>query len=208
MTNELASDRREAAKTRLRTRERGIVAVCLCIIAGMAGLSYAAVPLYNIFCRVTGYGGTTQRAEELAPGAIDRVITVRFDANLSKGLAWRFVPVQKELTLKVGEAGLAFFRAQNLTDIPLVGMASYNVTPQKAGVYFTKVQCFCFTEQRLEAGESVDMPVSFFVDPAIAEDENLKDVTTITLSYTFFPKGEATENIAAANRNAAENGMN
>ncbi len=156
------------------------------IVAGMIGLSFASVPLYRLFCQVTGYGGTTQVAET-APGAVaERVVKVRFNADIGPGLPWTFKPVQREIALKVGESGLATFRARNLSDKAMTGTSTFNVTPLKAGQYFNKVQCFCFDEQRLEAGQEVDMAVSFFVDPEILSDRNLDEVTTITLSYTFF----------------------
>ncbi len=156
------------------------------IVAGMIGLSFASVPLYRLFCQVTGYGGTTQIAEA-APGAVaERVIKVRFNADIGPGLPWTFKPVQREIALKVGESGLAYFRARNLADVAVTGTSTFNVTPLKAGQYFSKVQCFCFDEQRLEAGQELDMAVSFFVDPEILSDRNLDDVKTITLSYTFF----------------------
>ena len=156
------------------------------IVAGMIGLSFASVPLYRLFCQVTGYGGTTQVAEA-APGAVaERVIKVRFNADTAPGLPWYFKPVQREIALKVGESGLAYYRARNLAAVAVTGTSTFNVTPLKAGQYFSKVQCFCFTEQRLEAGQELDMAVSFFVDPEILSDRNLDDVKTITLSYTFF----------------------
>ena len=156
------------------------------IVAGMIGLSFASVPLYRLFCQVTGYGGTTQVAEA-APGTVsERVIKVRFNADTGPGLPWTFKPVQREIALKVGESGLAYYRARNLADVAVTGTSTFNVTPLKAGRYFSKVQCFCFDEQRLEAGQELDMAVSFFVDPAILSDRNLDDVKTITLSYTFF----------------------
>ena len=156
------------------------------IVAGMIGLSFASVPLYRLFCQVTGYGGTTQVAEA-APGAVaERVIKVRFNTDIGPGLPWYFKPVQREIALRVGESGLATFRARNLSDIAVTGTSTFNVTPLKAGQYFNKVQCFCFTEQRLEAGQELDMAVSFFVDPGLLSDRNLAEVTTITLSYTFF----------------------
>ncbi len=152
----------------------------------MTGLAFASVPLYRLFCQVTGYGGTTQVAET-APGQVfERRITVRFNADVNPKLPWHFQPLERAVTLRVGEPGLAFYRAVNLTDRPVSGTATYNVTPLKAGQYFNKTQCFCFDEQRLEAGEAVEMGVSFFIDPAILEDRNLDDVTTVTLSYTFF----------------------
>jgi len=156
------------------------------IVAGMIGLSFASVPLYRLFCQVTGYGGTTQVAET-APGAVaERVVKVRFNADTAPGLPWYFKPVQREIALRVGESGLAYFRARNLSDQAVTGTSTFNVTPLKAGQYFNKVQCFCFDEQRLEAGQELDMAVSFFIDPEIMTDRNLDEVKTITLSYTFF----------------------
>ncbi|MSO75615.1 MAG: cytochrome c oxidase assembly protein [Alphaproteobacteria bacterium] len=185
-------------------RHRKIALPLLAIAAGMAMLSYASVPLYRLFCQVTGYGGTTRVAvAPPAAGVVDRDITIRFDANISRELAWSFVPAQPSLTLKVGEEGLAFYRATNLGTGPLVGTATFNVTPDKAGRYFNKIQCFCFTEQRLEPGETVDMPVLFFVDPEIVKDRHAGDVKIITLSYTFFPatgdgKGTAGRTVTGA----------
>ena len=163
------------------------------VVAGMVGLSFAAVPLYSLFCRVTGFGGTTQVAEAVPPAAADRVIKVRFNADVDPRLDWRFAPAQREIALRVGEGAIAFYRARNLADRPITGTATFNVTPLKAGPYFSKVQCFCFDEQRLEPGQEVDMAVQFFVDPAIMDDRNLDEVKTITLSYTFFrhPDDEA-----------------
>ncbi len=153
----------------------------------MAGLAYASVPLYRLFCQVTGYGGTTQVAAA-APGAgvsQARRITVRFDATVSPSLPWRFEPTARAVEVAVGEERLAYFRATNLSDRSATGMATFNVTPHKAGLYFKKIACFCFDRQVLEPGESVEMPVSFYVDPEIAGDQNLDEVKTITLSYTF-----------------------
>ena len=163
------------------------------IVAGMVGLSFASVPLYRLFCQVTGYGGTTQVADSAPGAAADRVIQVRFNADVDPHLPWAFRPAQRQITVRVGEPGLAYYVARNLTDRPIVGTATFNVTPLKAGIYFDKVQCFCFDEQRLEPGQEVEMAVNFFVDPAIMDDRNLDDVKTITLSYTFFrqPGAEA-----------------
>ena len=167
------------------------VAVSAGVMAlAMIGVSFAAVPLYDMFCRVTGFGGTTQVAES-APGAVsDRVITVRFDASLNRKMPWRFEAPNAAVDLPVGESGLAFYRAKNPTDRMITGTATYNVSPPEAGIYFSKIDCFCFTEQVLRPGEEVDMPVSFFIDPDILTDREMDDVKTITLSYTFF---EATE---------------
>jgi cytochrome c oxidase assembly protein subunit 11 len=152
----------------------------------MLGMAYAAVPLYTLFCRVTGYAGTPQRAEQASGTVLDRVVTIRFDANVAPGLGWNFLPAQRKVDGKIGENTLAFYRAENTSDKPITGTATFNVTPEIAGSYFNKIECFCFTEQRLEPGESIDMPVSFFVDPAILEDESAGQLTQITLSYTFY----------------------
>ncbi len=161
------------------------------LVAGMVALSFAAVPLYRVFCQVTGFGGTTQRAAA-APGAVsDRVVTVRFDADVDPGLPWRFAPEQREITLRVGEQATAFYKATNLGGEPMIGSASFNVTPLKVGRYFDKIQCFCFSEQRLAPGASEDMPVTFFVSPELLKDRNLDDIGTITLSYTFYRNKDA-----------------
>ena len=161
------------------------------VVAGMVGMSFAAVPAYRAFCQVTGWNGTTQRASAGADRTLARTILVRFDATVGQGLAWRFKPEQVSQTLRIGETGLAFYEAENLTARPVTGRASYNVSPAKAGIYFKKIECFCFTEQTLQPGEKVSMPVTYFVDPALADDANLDDVQTITLSYTFFPWDDA-----------------
>ncbi len=160
-------------------------------VAAMVGLSFASVPLYDLFCRVTGFGGTTQQATGEGVDVIDREVTVRFDASINAGLPWRFRPAQGPMTVKAGETHLAFYKAESLAERGTVGTAAFNVTPLKAGQYFVKIDCFCFTEQALEPGQKVDMPVTFYVDPAIAEDPDLDDTNTITLSYTFFPKKDA-----------------
>ena len=167
-------------------RNRWVLLSCVGLVTGMVGLSFAAVPLYNLFCRVTGYAGTTRVAARPSGAVVDRVFRIRFDASINSALPWRFKPVQRELKLKAGESAVAFFRARNLGAETVTGTATYNVTPLKVGRYFNKIDCFCFTEQRLEAGQSADMPVTFFVDPDIVNDSNLDDVTTITLSYTFY----------------------
>jgi len=160
------------------------------LIGGMGGIAFASVPLYRLFCAVTGYGGTPNINSTAAPGtpagAPVRYITVRFDANTNPGLPWDFKPVQREIRLPLGEDRLAFYRARNLAPTPVTGTAVYNVTPEKAGRYFHKTACFCFQEQTLEPGQDMEFPLSFWVDPKLAEDRNTSDVTTITLSYTFF----------------------
>ncbi len=155
-------------------------------VAGMVGLAFAAEPLYRTFCQITGFGGTTRTADAAPRGMADKLITVQFDANVNIQLPWRFRPVQSNVKLKPGQEALVFYEATNLSDKPVVGTAVFNVAPFKAGPYFNKIQCFCFTEQVLKPGESVVMPVTFFVDPDMAADANTADVSTITLSYTFY----------------------
>ena len=168
-------------------KNRTVALTCMSVVVGMLGLSYAAVPLYQIFCQVTGFGGTTQRVDTLADKVLDREMRIQFDANTNSALAWDFAPAQREVTLKVGEQGLAFYRAQNTSGKELTGTATFNVSPPSAGLYFSKVECFCFTEQTLAPGQSVDMPVMFYIDPDIENDDDLKKLKTITLSYTFYP---------------------
>ncbi len=157
------------------------------IVFGMLGMSYAAVPLYELFCRVTGYGGTTQRAEQAPDTVLDRKMVVRFDANLARGMEWHFKPVQREVNIQIGESALVHYEAKNISAAALTGTATFNVTPEAAGQYFNKIECFCFTEQMLEPGARVDMPLTFFVDPEIVNDPEARNIQEITLSYTFFP---------------------
>ena len=173
------------------------------LIAGTAlavssSLAIFAVPLYQLFCQVTGYGGTTQQAAESSREILDRTITVRFDASVDSDLPWRFEPVQRTQTVQVGKSALSHYRAVNISERAVTGTAAFNVTPHKAGQYFSKIECFCFTEQTLAPGETADMPVTWFIDPAIAEDDNLDDVTEITLSYTFFFSEYADRTMAQA----------
>ncbi len=160
-------------------------AVLALVAALMLSLSFAAVPFYDWFCRVTGYGGTTGVAEVAPDVILDRTVKVRFDASREAGMPWEFKAQQVEMTLRIGENGLAFYEAYNPTDKPVAGTASYNVMPDQAGLYFIKIQCFCFTEQILQPGERIVMPVSFFVDPAIMDHEEASQIEEITLSYTF-----------------------
>ncbi|MBY4636278.1 cytochrome c oxidase assembly protein [Sphingopyxis sp. XHP0097] len=164
------------------------------LAASMVGLGFAAVPLYDLFCRVTGFGGTTQRydpvAAAAAPQVLSTTISVRFDSNVSPGLPWKFYPEHPRDTVAIGARDMAIFIAENQSARPVVGTASFNVTPTQAGKYFTKIQCFCFTEQRLEPGQQMRMPVLFFVDPKILDDPDARDVQEITLSYTFHPVDE------------------
>jgi cytochrome c oxidase assembly protein subunit 11 len=162
------------------------------IAVAMLGMAYAAVPLYQMFCQVTGFAGTTQRAERSpdASRVLDKTITVRFDSNVSHDLAWKFKPVQHTLDVKYGENHLAFYTATNTSDRTITGTAAFNVAPEAAGAYFNKIECFCFTEQTLKPGETVEMPVSFFIDPEMVKDRSAKSITQVTLSYTFYPVAE------------------
>ena len=161
------------------------------VAAGMVGVGFAAVPLYDLFCRVTGFGGTTMRADASAlvgePLILNRTISVRFDANVSPHLPWSFRPEHPRDTVSIGARDMAIYIAENNSSEPVTGTASFNVTPIQAGKYFTKIQCFCFTEQRLEPGQQLRMPVLFFVDPKIMDDPDARDIEEITLSYTFYP---------------------
>lgn len=165
----------------------------------MLGAAYGAVPLYRMFCQATGYGGTVQKhgkldklmeyTEKKATGDVKptREVVVRFSTDTSYNMPWKFWPTQKRVKVRIGETALAFFTAKNLSDKPVVGVATYNVTPMRAGLYFNKIQCFCFDEQRLRAGEQIDMPVFFFLDPEMADDPRMDEVEEVVLSYTFFP---------------------
>ena len=165
---------------------RKTVVQTLSVVIFMGGLAWASVPLYDWFCRVTGFGGAVDVAEAESQEILDQTITVRFDASLERGMPWEFRPVEREMTLRIGETGLAFYEAYNPTDRPVAGSAAYNVAPFEAGGFFYKIQCFCFEEQVLEPGERVEMPVTFFVDPEIVDDRDGQHVHTITLSYTFY----------------------
>lgn len=174
-----------------------VVAICCSFVIGMTGMAYAAVPLYEMFCKVTGYGGTTKRVEQASDVILDKTIKVRFDANTGPGLAWTFEPVEREVELKIGETVQIMYKARNMASSATTGQATFNVTPQAAGAYFNKVQCFCFTETTLKPGEELEMPVVFFVDPEIVKPVETKGIHTITLSYTFFPH-EASKPVASA----------
>ena len=177
-----------------RRRSRYVFALLVALVIAMNGFAYATVPAYRAFCQKFGFAGTPL-VEASAPTSedilIDRLITVRFNSDIDPSLDWRFKPMVRSIDLHLGETGLAFFEAENNQSESVTGTATFNVTPLKAAPYFVKVQCFCFTEQSLAAGETVQMPVTFFVDPAIVEDRNLDDVTAITLSYTFFRDKDA-----------------
>ena len=181
----MAQDSTEQTQERARgNRRMGLLLAG--VVAGMVGLSFAAVPLYSLFCQVTGYGGTTQVADQVPDAPLERTIKVRFNADVNPGLPWRFQPEQREVEVRIGEPTLVFYSARNLAARETFGTAVFNVTPLKAGAYFQKVDCFCFTEQKLEPGERVEMGVSFYIDPSVVEDASMDSVETITLSYTFF----------------------
>ena len=172
--------------TSLAVRNRNTALKAALFVAFMVGLAFASVPLYRIFCQVTGFGGTPMRADS-APGAVAGQIGVRFDANINGALPWRFAPEQTVVKIRPGEKTTINYRSENLVARATTGRAIFNVSPAKAGQYFNKIECFCFTEQTLKPGQKVDMPVIFYVDPKILEDEATKDIDEITLSYTFYP---------------------
>ncbi|MCF3593714.1 cytochrome c oxidase assembly protein [Rhodobacteraceae bacterium LMO-12] len=162
------------------------LAQTISVVIVMGALAWASVPFYDWFCRVTGFGGTPGTAIAGSDQILDRTVKVRFDASQARGFGWEFKPLQKEMELRIGETGLAFYEAYNPTKRAIAGQASYNVTPYEAGYFFNKIECFCFTEQVLQPGERVEMPVSFYVDPEMVDDRDAKYVHTITLSYTFY----------------------
>ncbi len=168
-----------------KNRRTGLIV--LLAVVGMVGLSFASVPLYRLFCQVTGFGGTTQLAENLPDKVLERTVTVKFNADTNRALPWDFTPEQREVTVNIGARALIAYAARNKVGQPTAGTALYNVTPPKVGKYFHKIQCFCFDEQILGPGQKISMPVMFYIDPAFAEDPGMDDVSVITLSYTFFP---------------------
>ncbi len=171
-----------------KTKKKNLQALTLAMLAlGVSGaLAVYAVPLYEMFCKVTGYGGTVQRAASNQSQLTDRVISVRFDGSVDGDLPWKFRPLQVKQSIKVGETALAFYEATNLSDHAITGSAVFNVTPHKAGLYFSKIECFCFTEQTLQPGETASMPVTYFIEPDIVDDRKMDNVQEITLSYSFF----------------------
>jgi cytochrome c oxidase assembly protein subunit 11 len=178
-------------------KNRIVAASLIAVASGMVGMAYASVPLYRLFCQVTGYAGTTQRATAGADHTLDRTIVVRFDGNIA-GLPWTFEPEIQQVSLKLGETTTIKFFAENIGKLPTVGTATFNVQPEIAGLYFNKIECFCFTEQKLQAGERAELPVQFFVSPDMADDRDLKGTRTITLSYTFFPVAGEGQPVAQA----------
>jgi cytochrome c oxidase assembly protein subunit 11 len=179
------------------TRNTILAGAVIAAIFGMVGMSFAAIPLYRLFCAATGYGGTPSLGLAAAPGSTGEIIRVRFNADINPALPWRFGPDQLEITLKLGDEQVAFYHAANLSNLPVTGMALYNVTPEKIGKYFHKTACFCFDKQTLSANQSMEFPVSFWVDPAIRNDPNTADVKVVTLSYTFFRSRDDAEKSGA-----------
>lgn len=190
------------------TKNRRVALISAAVVVGMVGLAYASVPLYQLFCQVTGFGGTTQRAEAAPEKTVDRRMTILFDANTAGSLPWTFEPVQRSLDVKVGEENFAYYRATNNSDHAITGTAVFNVTPDTTGAYFNKIECFCFTEQTLKPGQSVEMPVSFFIDPAIVDDRGLDKINTITLSYTFYPADEPNNVSSTEKKPSTETNLN
>lgn len=189
-----------ASQDKNRSMKRTAIA-CGALVFGMVGAAYAAVPLYELFCKMTGFGGTPRVAEAQADRQLDRAINVRFDANVAPGLDWSFAPEQGSVDVKLGETKTVFYKLKNRSNRELAGMATYNVQPDLAGNAFAKLQCFCFNEMVLKPGETVDVPVVFFVDPSLADQKDIgKTISAITLSYTFFPaKQKAQKPVAGLN---------
>jgi cytochrome c oxidase assembly protein subunit 11 len=167
-------------------RDVMVAACCGAVVAGMVGAAYASVPFYNWFCRTTGYGGTTQVAEKAPDHVLGRTLTIRFDSNVAPGLPWKFMPEQNSIQLRIGEVATVHYKVTNEAAREIVAQAGYNVSPPQIGSYFDKINCFCFTEQRLKPGETREMTVVFYVDPEIVKNHEQDDLTTITLSYTFY----------------------
>ena len=194
--HEASAASRKPAARRL-TRDALVASICGFVVVLMVGGSYAAVPFYNWFCRATGFNGTTQVATSAPSGApLARKITVRFDANVAPGLPWKFEPEQNEIEVNIGQVTTVYYTVTNQSARITTAMAAYNVAPLTVGAYFQKINCFCFTEQRLKAGEKQDMTVVFFVDPALAKDAEQDSLDTITLSYTFYPIREPQGGVA------------
>ena len=188
-----------------RRRDIILAASCGVFVAGMVGLAYASVPFYDWFCRATGFGGRPQIATSVPQGIAARTVSVRFDGNVTGGLPWRFQPEQNSIDVKLGEVVTVNFVATNLSARETTGQAAYNVAPPTTGSYFTKINCFCFTEQRLGPGEKREMPVVFYVDPSLAKDAELDDLNTITLSYSFYPVREPAKPVADRGVKSATN---
>lgn len=183
----MAADTPQSETRTVQRSDRKVALMCVAGVVTMGCLAYAAVPLYQMFCQVTGFGGTTQKAAKAPDVVFDRTVRVRFDANVSSKLGWTFVPEQRTVDAHIGENMLVFYRATNTSDRRVTGTATFNVAPEAAGLYFSKIECFCFKEQTLEPGQSIEMPVSFFVDPSMVMDPEASRLKEITLSYTFYP---------------------
>jgi cytochrome c oxidase assembly protein subunit 11 len=194
-----------AARPTARRRDIIVAASCGVFVAAMVGLAYASVPFYDWFCRVTGFGGRPQIATAAPQGIVGRTVSVRFDANVSGGLPWRFEPEQNSIDVKLGEVVTVNFLATNLSARETLGQAAYNVAPATTGSYFQKINCFCFTEQRLGPGEKREMPVVFYIDPSLAKDAELDDLNTITLSYSFYAMREPAKPVADRGAKSATN---
>lgn len=177
-------------------RDIFVAACCGAVVAGMVGAAYAAVPLYSWFCKTTGFGGTTQVAEKAPDHVLGRTLTVRFDSNVAPGLPWKFQPEQNAIQLRIGEVATVHYKVVNESAREVAAQASYNVSPPTVGAYFNKINCFCFTEQRLKGGETREMTVVFYVDPSIVQDRDQTDLSTITLSYTFYRLREPEQPVA------------
>lgn len=201
----MSDNAKDGKETNAGRSNRTLALACVVFVGCMVGAAYAAVPLYQLFCSVTGYGGTTQRADTAPIKPIDRTIVIRFDANSNPEVPWDFKASQRKMVVKMGEVAQAHYSAENISSRTTGGTAVFNVTPFEAGSYFNKLDCFCFSEQVLAPGEKKDMPVVFFVDPEMNDDPNLKDVSTITLSYTFFPADVPEKPVAAAQDGAEQN---
>lgn len=191
---------------RAAPRHKLVAAACVLFVAAMVGMAYASVPLYAMFCSLTGFGGAPRVSAAMPEGTSERMVTVRFDANVAPGLPWIFKPEQPSVTVKVGETKLVYFRAENTFDKPTYGQATYNVTPGNSGFYFVKMQCFCFNEQELKARETLEMPVVFYIDPAIEQDSDMASLKTVTLSYTFFPAKPPAPKAASAGEGPGKGG--
>jgi cytochrome c oxidase assembly protein subunit 11 len=192
------TERFRRAEQKPPRRDLLVAACCGALVVGMVGAAYAAVPLYNWFCKTTGFGGTTQVSEKAPEHVLGRSLTVRFDSNVAPGLPWRFQPERNEIQVRIGEVATVHYKVINEAARDVSGQASYNVSPPTVGGYFNKINCFCFTEQRLKAGETREMAVVFYIDPSIANDRDQNDLSTITLSYTFYRQREPEQPIAEA----------
>jgi cytochrome c oxidase assembly protein subunit 11 len=188
----------DPARNPLARQHRLIALCCGAFVLSMVGAAYAAVPLYSLFCKVTGYAGTTRVAERAPSRTLDRRFDISFDANINRELPWTFVPEARRVTVKAGEVKTIYYKITNTSQTETTGVAAYNVTPMETGAFFSKIQCFCFTEQKRGPGQSLELPVVFFVDPALADNKALDDVREITLSYTYYPAKRPATPVAAA----------